>query len=100
MIRPPRKKTEHLVTSRLLMISYGISGFFGCGAAFMAYFSTMYFYGFKYQGLVGMSSYTAFQMPMEGDTFDEDLPNLGNSNLGSKDFYNLIAGPQKTLRNL
>lgn len=35
-----------------------------------------------------MSQYTAYQMPVDGDVYNDDLPNLGNSNLGSSDFYN------------
>lgn len=48
MIRPPRKKAEHLVSARLLMNAYGIIGWFETAAGFIAYFAAMYYYGFRY----------------------------------------------------
>lgn len=88
MVRKPRKKTDHLVSSKLLMNSYGLISFFEVCSGFIAYFSTMFFYGFRYQGLIGMTLFTMYQIPAEGDVYDDNLPNLGNSNLGASDFYN------------
>ncbi len=46
MIRPPRRKTDHLVTPRVLASAYLLNGMFETFGAFLAYFTIMYDYGF------------------------------------------------------
>lgn len=50
---------------------------------FLGYFSTMYFYGFSYTGLLKMTHLKGHTFPHENDVFNPLLPNLGNSNLGN-----------------
>jgi len=46
MTRMPRKKTDHMVTLRLMVHSYGLMGWFACGGGMASYFIVMNFFGF------------------------------------------------------
>ena len=48
---PPRKKTDHLVGARMLIVAYGTIGMFETIAAFVAFFYTFDDYGFLYKDI-------------------------------------------------
>ena len=80
MIRPPRKKTNHLVTAKLVTAGYGIVGVFQSLAGFLTYFIVMYDFGFAIDGLIGLAIQDGFS-PGPGTVFDPTLPYYGqNSN--------------------
>ncbi len=79
MIRPPRKKTEHMVTRKLLTCVYGTAGIFQSLGGFLTYFVIMRDFGFPLSELIGMSTKKGIR-PNEGDTFDPSAPFFGNTN--------------------
>ena len=54
MVRQPRTRTEHLVTSKLMLHAYGQQGMIASAAGFFAYFTTMNYYGFKMESLFNL----------------------------------------------
>ena len=48
MVRLPRRKTDRLVTAKLLYHAYAIKGEIETAGGFLAYFACMGFYGFDY----------------------------------------------------
>jgi len=84
MVRPPRKKTEHMVTSRMIVSSYLISGIYQSLAGFLSYLVVMRDFGFPLIELLGLSTQKGFK-PNAGDIFDPNAPYYGNT---SQEFRN------------
>lgn len=64
MTRRPRDKKDHMVSLKLMMHSYGLMGILSMAAGFLAYFTSLNFYGFPVLELFGMSLYTAYLPPV------------------------------------
>jgi sodium/potassium-transporting ATPase subunit alpha len=82
MTRPPRRKTEHMVTARLMVAAYPINGFFQTLGGFLTYFVIMRDFGLPLVELFGLATKTGF-VPAEGDQLDINAPYFGTTN---KDF--------------
>lgn len=82
MTRKARKKTDRLVSRKLITHAYLLQGWIATAAGFMAYFTVMYHYGFTMEGLFGMCEYPAYPRPPNNSPFNPLLFNLGNSMLG------------------
>jgi len=78
MLRPPRKKTDHMVTRKLLTCVYGTGGVFASLGGFLSYFVVMRDFGYPITGLIGMSTLKGIR-PNEGDVFDANAPYFGNT---------------------
>lgn len=78
MLRPPRKKTDHLMTRKLLCSSYGIFGIFYSFGGFLTYFVIMRDFGFPLAELIGLSTKIGFE-PQRGDVYDPSAPFFGNT---------------------
>jgi len=78
MIRPPRRKTEHMVTRKLLTCVYGTAGIFQSLGGFLTYFVIMRDFGFPLSELIGLSTKKAIR-PNDADVFDQDAPFWGNT---------------------
>ena len=79
MTRPPRKKTDHLVTAKLMYHAYALQSVIQAAGAFLAYFGTMHYYGFDFIGLRGMVHKMVPTRPLETDLFNLDNATFGNS---------------------
>jgi magnesium-transporting ATPase (P-type) len=53
MQKPPRKRTDHIVTPRMMAISYGMIGMFINFAAFFAFMYVYYDHGFTINSMMG-----------------------------------------------
>jgi len=78
MLRPPRRKTEHMVTSKLLTSAYGVAGVFEAAGGFLCYFTVMRDFGFSLQELFGLMKLKGF-FPNNGDVYDPMAPYHGNT---------------------
>jgi len=78
MLRPPRKKTDHMVTRKLLTCVYGTAGIFQSLGGFLSYFIVMRDFGYPIAELIGLSTQKGIR-PMEGDIYDPDAPYFGNT---------------------
>jgi sodium/potassium-transporting ATPase subunit alpha len=86
MTRKPRKKTDRMVSRKLITHAYLIQGWIATAAGFMGYFVVMYHYGFTMEGLFGMCEYPAYPRPQLNSSFNPLLFNMGNSMLGTPYF--------------
>jgi len=78
MTRPPRKKTEHLVTSRLITSAYVINGVFQTLGGFLSYFVVMRDFGYELNELFGLAIRVGF-VPNTNDIYDPSLPYYGQT---------------------
>jgi len=53
MRMPPRKRDDHIVTFRLMMVAYGTVGILQTVGAFFAWYWVFYAYGFSFSSLLG-----------------------------------------------
>ena len=83
LVRLPRKKTDRLVTGKLVFHIYALQGLMETAGGFLGYWACMHYYGFDYSGMIGMAQLTGFEYPKEKDIYNPLLPNLGNTNLGT-----------------
>jgi len=79
MTRPPRKKTEHMVTRKLMTAAYGIFGIFETLGGFLVYFVIMRDFGFPAVQLFGMATAVGFT-PNPQDAYDTQAPFFGQTN--------------------
>jgi len=82
MVRPPRRKTEHMVTRKLILATYGIGGIFESFSGFLTYFVVMRDFGFPMEELLGLATKKGIP-PNDGDVYDPSAPYFGNT---SRDF--------------
>lgn len=61
MLRPPRKKTDHLVTANLVYYAYALWGTVESIGAYVGYFCVMHYYGFDLTSLFGILGYNGYQ---------------------------------------
>lgn len=66
MTRKPRKKTEHLVSNKLITIAYLQMGEIGAAAGFLGYFVAFNYFGFPIRSLFGMATFSGYK-PTPGD---------------------------------
>jgi sodium/potassium-transporting ATPase subunit alpha len=76
MTRRPRTKKDHLVSGRLLFISYMQMGIIATASGFVGYFTTFYYLGFPVTGLFGMATRNGFR-PIIDDFSSPMNPVLG-----------------------
>jgi len=76
MRRPPRKKTDHLVTTKLVFAAYAIVGVYQAFAGFLIYFVIMEDFGFDGYGLFGTAIKPGFA-PGHGAVYDPNALYLG-----------------------
>jgi len=79
MTRMPRKKTEHLVTAKLITSAYPINGVFQTLGGFLTYFVIMRDFGFPLLQLFGLATKLGWAVG-ENDVYDPSSPYLGNTN--------------------
>jgi sodium/potassium-transporting ATPase subunit alpha len=79
MVRPPRTKSDHLVTKRLLTSAYITNGLFESFGGFLSYFIIMQDFGFPWQSLYRLGLAVAFQ-PGPTDVWDPSAPFNGMTN--------------------
>ena len=78
MVRPPRKKIDHLINRRILTGTYFMVGIMQSLGGFLTYFLIMYDFGFAPGELIGLTMQKGFKHgPF--DVFDENLPYMGHS---------------------
>jgi len=82
MTRKPRKKSDRLVSRKLITHAYMLQGWIATAAGFMGYFVVMYHYGFTMLGTFNMCEYPAYPRPENNSSFNPLLFNLGNDRLG------------------
>lgn len=75
MTRQPRRKTDHLVSIKLITHAYLLMGLISTGAGFVAYYTTLNFFGFPPGTLYNMANVSGFLPPVG------DYKNYGNSTL-------------------
>eukprot|EP00825_Cyclidium_porcatum_P046022 TRINITY_DN713_c0_g1_i2.p1 TRINITY_DN713_c0_g1~~TRINITY_DN713_c0_g1_i2.p1 ORF type:complete len:1261 (+),score=261.65 TRINITY_DN713_c0_g1_i2:187-3969(+) len=68
MLRPPRKKTDHLVTPNLVYFAYALWGSCESIAAYIGYFCVMHYYGFKMSSLFGILGIDGYKDVKLGDS--------------------------------
>lgn len=95
MTRQPRRKTDHLVSIKLITHAYCLMGLISTGAGFTAYFTTLNFFGFPPGALYGMANYSGYT-PQSGDYTNYAattlFPTVGTFN---QNLYNLVAHDPK-----
>jgi sodium/potassium-transporting ATPase subunit alpha len=81
MTRKPRKKTDHLVSIKLITHAYLLQGQIATAAGFFSYFATMGEYGFPPYILLSLKGTNYISVPWPKDIsptkFDITLPTLG-----------------------
>ena len=82
MLRPPRAKTDHLFSARLITTAYFQMGVLQSLGAFVVYFYIMNDFGFPIQTLLGLQ-YRDGLAPAKTDPYDPYRYDLGNSHVGS-----------------
>ncbi|EAR95708.2 Na,H/K antiporter P-type ATPase alpha subunit family protein (macronuclear) [Tetrahymena thermophila SB210] len=65
MTRRPRSKADHMVSTKLMVHSYGLMGIHSMACGFLAYFISLNYYGFEVLELFGMSLYDAYYPPIQ-----------------------------------
>jgi sodium/potassium-transporting ATPase subunit alpha len=84
MTRRPRKKTDHLVSIKLITHAYLLQGQIATAAGFFSYFATMNEYGFPPQILLNLKGKHYVNLPWPNDLaptqFNILLPNLNRYN--------------------
>ncbi len=78
LVRPPRKKNEHLMTKRVLVASYFTNGVIEAVGAFLTYFVVMNDFGLKPSELFGLAVNVGFR-PGQNDIYDPNLPYYGQT---------------------
>lgn len=82
MTRPPRPKTDHLFTARMITTAYFQMGALQVFGAFLCYFYVLNDFGFPPLSLINLQ-YRSGLSSCNTDTFDPFRPDLGNSFVGS-----------------
>ncbi|EAR87213.3 Na,H/K antiporter P-type ATPase alpha subunit family protein (macronuclear) [Tetrahymena thermophila SB210] len=73
MTRRPREKNDHLISLKLMAHSYGLMGIMSMSCGFLAYFTSLNYFGFKTLELFGMATYTAYKPPINLFTVDPKI---------------------------
>jgi sodium/potassium-transporting ATPase subunit alpha len=81
MTRKPRKRADHMVSAKLLYQGYLMQGPIEAAGCLLGYFSTMYYFGFPFNGIVGMAQLSSYMKPLANDVYNSNLPALGNTPL-------------------
>lgn len=68
MTRRPRRKEEHLVSTKLITIAYLQMGFIASAAGFIGYFTAFNYFGFPLSSLFGMASISGYRPPINDFT--------------------------------
>ena len=87
MLRPPRRKTEHMVNSKLLTSAYGVAGLFEAMGGFLTYFIIMRDFGFPILELFNLVRHKGFY-PNDNEVFDPNAPYYGNGSQLFQDYCN------------
>jgi sodium/potassium-transporting ATPase subunit alpha len=87
MVRPPRRKHEHLVTRKLLVMSFGIYGVLESIGTFLTYFVIMHDFGIPLSGVTGLGVAYGFY-PSSNDVYDPQAPYYGHTNTNFIDYCN------------
>ncbi len=82
MTRKPRSKDDHLVSMKMICQSYGYVGFPQAWAAFFAYYTVVYDFGFKAAELNGKAAMNVIPHA-ENDVYNPSAPYFGNTNIAS-----------------
>lgn len=91
MVRPPRTKNDHLVTSRLITSAYLTNGVFESFGGYLVYYCIMNDFGFSLSSLNGMANNLGFA-PLDSNTvYDPNAPFFGHDN---PNFWNYCLGCQ------
>jgi len=85
MIKKPRDREEHLVTKKLLTMSYLQIGIFESFAAFLTYFTIMNDFGFPFWSLFGLGLKQGYPSCSKGEMVQQ--PNGGQLNCEDGDVY-------------
>ncbi|KAL4465995.1 hypothetical protein ABPG74_004232 [Tetrahymena malaccensis] len=83
MTRKPRSKDDHIVSLVLMTHSYGLMGIMSMAAGFIAYFTSLNYYGFPINELFGMGNYSGYYPPIHdfGDYSNKPLGVMYNQNI-------------------
>jgi len=83
--KPRNNKRDHLVSTKLIMWSYTLTGVVQGMGGMLVYFMIMNDYGIKPYSLFWINSEEGY-FPKETDVYNPALVNYGNSNKGNPDF--------------
>lgn len=78
MVRPPRRKTEHMVTRKLITSAYAILGIFETLGGFLVYFVIMKDFGFPLSQLFWLATKPGFE-PNPEDIYNPAAPFFGQT---------------------
>lgn len=93
MLRPPRKKTDHLITGNLVYFAYGLWGNVETINAYIGFFCVLHYYGFDFHSLFGILGVDGYENAKLGESC------TGNESSFTVDWlYNVDA--KKDLRNV
>ncbi|KAL4473895.1 hypothetical protein ABPG74_022759 [Tetrahymena malaccensis] len=90
MTRKPLKKIDHLISSKLIVISYFQTGLIASAAGHLSYFIAFNYFGFPVLSLFGLASITGYRSP-QNDFGNYNNPLLNNSidPFYNQDLYNI-----------